>query len=143
LRLTLGAAGSVTTGSDVICAAGDLKCTAREWTSGSADIAEMTATCFACDSAGSACTKEESALAVGSSGKGVARYVADNTFTLKQDGAQSTDVLKVKDVIYQPNSKNAIGRFYYKPSTTMKLYAAESKIAYTFGSQTFGTGAIC
>jgi hypothetical protein len=62
---------------------------------------------------------------------------------MKQDGTASTDVLKVKDVMHQPNTKTAYGRFYYKPSTTMKLYAAESKIAYTFGSQTFGTGAIC
>jgi hypothetical protein len=103
----------------------------------------MTATCFACDSGSGSCTKEQSALAVASSGKGVVRYKADVTFTMKQDGTASTDVLKVKDVNYQPNTKTAIGRFYYKPSTTMSLYAAHSKIAYTFGSQTFGTTAIC
>jgi hypothetical protein len=103
----------------------------------------MTATCFACDSDYTACTKEQSALALASTGKGVFKYKSDKTFTMKQDGTASTDVLKVKDVLYQPNSKTAVGRFYYKPHTTMSLYATYSTIAYTFGSQTFGTGAIC
>jgi hypothetical protein len=141
LKLTVPASGSTTT--EVTCAKGDLSCKAREWSSSASDIAEMTATCFACDSASASCTKEQSALAVASSGKGVIRYKSDVTFTFKQDGTASTDVLKVKDVMYQPNSKTAVGRFYYKPSTTMSLYAAYSTIAYTFGSQTFGAGAIC
>jgi hypothetical protein len=128
--------------TEVICDKGDLSCKVREWSSGSGAVTEMTATCFACDSASGSCTKEQSALAVGSSGKGVARYVAGVTFTMKQDGVASTDVLKVKDVAYQPNSKTAVGRFYFKPSTTMSLYAT-STVAYTFGSQTFGAGAIC
>jgi hypothetical protein len=64
---------------------------------------------------------------------------------MKQDGATSTDVLKVKDVAYHPNSKTAVGRFVFKPQTTMSLYAgaSSSTIAYTFGSQTFGDSAIC
>lgn len=102
----------------------------------------MTATCFACDSASSTCTKEESALTT-TSGKGVFKYDSSKTFTMKQDGTASTDVLKVKDLMYQPNSKTAVGRFYYKPFPTVSLYAAYSTVAFTFGSQTFGTGAIC
>lgn len=64
---------------------------------------------------------------------------------MKQDGTASTDVLKVKDVAYHPNSKTAVGRFVFKPQTTMPLYsgATSSTIEYVFGSQTFGTGAVC
>jgi len=141
LKLTLPASGSTTT--EVVCDKGDLSCKAREWTSSSATVAEMTATCFACDSASGSCTKENSAKTVASSGEGVARYKSDVTFSFKQDGTGTADFLKVKDVAYQPNSKTAVGRFYYKPSTTATLYATYSTIAYTFGAQTFGTGAIC
>jgi len=102
----------------------------------------MTATCYACESGSNTCTKENSALA-STNGKGVARYASGVTFTFKQDGTKSTDVLKVKDVMHCPNSKGAVGRFAYKPQTTMSLYAANSKISYTFGTQAFGTGAIC
>jgi len=137
LRLTLPASGSTTTA--VTCVAGDVVCKAREWTSSSTVVAEMTdATCFACDAAGSDCTKTESQAAA----KGVVKHKSDVIFTFKQQGTKSTAVLAVKDVAYQPNSKSAVGRFYFKPSTTMSLYAT-STIAYTFGAQTFGTGAIC
>jgi len=62
----------------------------------------------------------------------------------KQNGAAAAtpDVLKVKDVSYQPHTKAAIGRFFYKPSTSMTLYAS-STIAYTFGTQAFGATSIC
>lgn len=134
---------TATATSEVICAAGDLSCKAREWSTGSSTVTEMTAGCWACDSASSTCTSAESAAALSGSGKGVARYTNTKDFTMKQDGTASTDVLKVKDLMYQPNSKNAVGRFYYKPFPTVSLYATYSTIAYTFGSQTFGTGAIC
>lgn len=138
------AAGATT---EVICPAGELSCKAREWTSGSGAATELTASCFACDTSGASCTSAQ-ANTDGSSGKGVVRYVAAVTFKFKQDGTASTDVLKVKDVAYHPNSKTAVGRFVFKPQTTMSLYASttvakSSTIAYTFGSQTFGTGAIC
>lgn len=128
--------------TEVICPAGDVSCVMRGWSSGSGAATELTATCFACDSNSGTCTSAESATA-GSGGKGVARFVSGVTFTMKQDGTASTDVLSVKDVSYTPNSKTAVGRFVYKPSTTMSLYGTYSTIAYTFGSQTFGTGAIC
>jgi hypothetical protein len=140
MKLTIPNAATGAT-SEVICAAGDLSCKVREWNAGTT-VTEMTATCYACDSNAATCTKAESQTDATTGTKGVARYVSSVTFTFKQDGTASTDVLKVKDVMYQPNSKNAIGRFYYKPSTTQTLYAG-STIAYTFGSQTFGTGAIC
>lgn len=137
LRLTLPASGSTTTA--VTCVAGDVVCKAREWSSSSTDVAEMTdATCFACDAAGSDCTKADSQAAV----KGVVKHKSDVIFTFKQGGAKDTAVMTVKDVAYQPNSKTAVGRMYFKPSTSMSLYAT-STIAYTFGAQTFGANAIC
>jgi hypothetical protein len=45
--------------------------------------------------------------------------------------------------MYCPNSKGAIGKFVFKPSTSMTLYAGKSTIDYTFGSQTFGATAKC
>jgi len=140
LQLVMPASASGAT-TEVICDKGDLSCKVQEWSSGSGAVTEMTASCYACDSGDDDCAKADSATA-GASGKGVVRYLSSVTFTMKQDGTASTDVLKVKDVNYQPNSKTAIGRFYFKPSTTMSLYAT-STIAYTFGSQTFGTGALC
>lgn len=134
---------SASTTTQVVCAAGDLSCKAREWSSGATAATELTATCFACDSAYNACTKEQSALAVASTGKGVARYNSGATFTMKQDGTASTDVLKVKDFAYQPNTKTAVGRMYFKPSTTMALYGGYSLINYVFGAQTFGAKAVC
>jgi hypothetical protein len=93
LRLTMPAAASGAT-SQVICAAGDISCKVREWSSSSSTVTEMTASCYACDNQATACTGAETQTA-GSSGKGVAKYVASVTFTMKQDGTTSTDVLKV------------------------------------------------
>lgn len=79
-------------------------------------------------------------------GKGAAAYNANTpvTFTFGQDGTAATNVLKVKDVAYWPNTMTAVGRFVYKPNFTGgSLYGAHSTIAYTFGAQTFGTSAIC
>jgi hypothetical protein len=59
LKLTMPNAASGAT-SEVICAKGDLSCKVREWTSGSGTVTEMTATCYACDSASGSCTKSES-----------------------------------------------------------------------------------
>jgi hypothetical protein len=130
--------------SAVVCAKGDLSCKVNEWSSGTT-VTEMTATCFACDSSigdNGACTKENSAKTVANSGIGVVRYAQAVTFKMKQDGTASTDVLKIKNVLYVPNSKTAIGRFYFQPSTTMKLYSG-STVDYTFGGQTWGTKGIC
>jgi hypothetical protein len=140
MKLTMPAAATGAT-SAVVCPAGDVSCKVREWNAGTT-VTELTATCYACDSNGADCTKDNSDDAGTTGTKGVARWASANTFTFKQDGTASTDVLGVKDVAYQPNSQNAFGRFYYKPSTSQTLYAG-STIAYTFGSQTFGTGAIC
>jgi hypothetical protein len=82
LRLTLPASGSTLT--DVTCVKGDLSCKVRAWKSSATVVAEMTATCFACDSASGTCASADSA--VGKT-KGVVGYVADVTFTFKQDGA--------------------------------------------------------
>jgi len=142
LKLTLPASLTPTT-TEVVCDKGDLSCKVREWSHSGATVADMTATCFACDSASGSCTKEQSALTVANTGLGVARYNADVTFVFKQAGTNTVTALSIKDVAYQPNSKTAVGRFYYKPSTTFPLYGGFSDISYTFGSQTFGTGAIC
>lgn len=91
------------------------------------------AKCWACDKAGNDCDAAASAT----SAKGVLGSTADAKFTFKQDGAKSTAVLAVKDVVHQPNSKTAFGRFYFKPSTSMSLYAT-SDIQLSFGGQTFG-----
>lgn len=53
---------------------------------------------------------------------------------MKQDGTAATDVLKVKDVAYWPNTMTAFGRFVYKPQFTGNLYGTHSAIAYTFGA---------
>jgi hypothetical protein len=102
MKLTMPAAATGAT-SAVICAAGDLSCKVREWNAGTT-VTELTASCYACDSGAATCTKTESQTAGTSGTKGVARYVSSVTFTFKQDGTASTDVLKVKDVAYQPNS---------------------------------------
>lgn len=73
MKLTMPAAATGAT-SAVICAAGDLSCKARAWSSGAGVVTEATITCYACDSASSSCTAAESATA-GNSGKGVVRYV--------------------------------------------------------------------
>jgi hypothetical protein len=133
---TLAEAGITDTSdtpTQVICAAGDLSCKARAWSSGAGVVTEATLTCYACDSASSTCTGAESATA-GNSGKGVVRKVASVTFTMKQDGTAATDVLKVKDVAYWPNTMTAVGRFVYKPQFTGSLYGTHSAIAYTFGA---------
>jgi hypothetical protein len=144
LRVVMPAAATGAT-TQVICPAGDVSCKIREWSTGSTSVTDMTASCYACDSANAACTGANSIQVDNAANdRGVAKYVAGVTFTFKQNGAAATtpDVLKVRDVKYQPHTKAAIGRFYYKPSTSMPLYAT-STIMYTFGSQTFGAGAIC
>jgi hypothetical protein len=133
---TLAEAGITDTSdtpTQVICAAGDLSCKARAWSSGAGVVTEATMTCYACDSANAACTGAESAT-TGNSGKGVVRYVSSVTFTMKQDGTAATDVLKVKDVAYWPNTMTAVGRFVYKPQFSGSLYGTHSAIAYTFGA---------
>jgi hypothetical protein len=135
------------------CAAGDVVLTIRDWTdtqgativTANATANISAATCYACDSTGNVAATCSLAEAVAAT-KGVATAASGAnavTFTMKQNGAKDTAVLTVKDLAYQPNTKGAIGRFYYKPSTAMKLYSGYSTIAYTFGSQTFGSGAIC
>lgn len=105
-----------------MCEKGDLVCTARVWSTSATDTAMEDIYCYACDKAGSDCDKAASAAAT----KGVAGSIADAKFKLEQNDAKDTAVLTVKDVRYQPNSKTAVGRFYYKPSTTRSLYAAST-----------------
>ena len=139
LKVVMPAAANGAT-SEVICAAGDVSCKIRDWSTTSAtDTADMTASCYALDSTGAAGTKASDMAAMG-----VAKYAAGVTFTFKQNGAKANpvDVLKVRDVKYEPHTKAAIGRFFYKPSTSMPLYAT-STVMYTFGAQTFGTAPIC
>lgn len=83
LRLTLPSLPGNTL-TKVTCAKGDLSCKVRAWKSTDATVADMTATCFACDSASGTCASADSA--VGKT-KGVVGYVADVTFTFKQSGA--------------------------------------------------------
>jgi len=89
--------------SEVVCPAGDVACKVREWNAGTT-VTELTASCYACDKNGGDCTKEESYAAGVTATKGVVRYVSSVTFTFKQDGTASTDVLGVKDIAYRPNS---------------------------------------
>lgn len=52
--------GTATT--DVYCAAGDLTCEIRTWTSGSkADAADMTGSCWSCTKGDTACAKTDTA----------------------------------------------------------------------------------
>jgi hypothetical protein len=60
MKLTLPSKPNSAT-TEVYCAKGDLSCTAREWSSGSATVTDMTASCYACDSGSGSCTKEQSA----------------------------------------------------------------------------------
>jgi hypothetical protein len=131
------------TDSELTCTAGNVVCTVRGWNSGAAPANDMTATCFACDAASGSddCTTSEAVT--GQSGQAVVSYHADATVTYQQDGTQVTTVLSIKDVAFVPNSKNARGRLTYKPKDFTALYGSESTIAYTFGGQTFGAGAMC
>lgn len=79
LRLTLPQKVSTAT-TEVVCDKGDLKCVAREWSTTATVVADMTATCFACQKGSGACTKEDSAKTVANSGLGVVRYKSDVTF---------------------------------------------------------------
>lgn len=137
LKIELPAKGNDVT--DVKCAKGSISCVVREWTTGSTSVTDLEASCYACDKGNGACTSTESAADV----KGVAGYVAANKFTFDQNEVKSTDVLSVRDVTHCPNTKTSVGRFHYKPSTTMPLYSGYSTIAYTFGAQAFGTTSIC
>lgn len=47
------------------------------------------------------------------------------------------------NVAAEPNSKNAVGRFYYRPSFSHQMYAGHSTIDYTFGDQAFGAKSVC
>lgn len=133
-----------TDGSEVTCTAGDVVCTVNGWNAGVAPANDLTATCFACDAvSGSAdCTTTESATA-GNTGQGVVSYDAAATVTYKQSGTADATVLSIKDVGYYPNSKTARGRLSYKLKDTATAYGAYTTVAYTFGGQTFGTGAQC
>jgi hypothetical protein len=135
LQLLLPASGSTTT--DVVCAAGDLSCTARAWNTGSTKVAEMDVVCFGCQKSKSTCAK-------GTAAEQTAQYNDAATYKLKQQAtADTTKVKLVSNVQYEPHSKTAVGRFYFKPSTTASLYAGFSVFEFTFGAQTFGTTAVC
>lgn len=75
LKLTMPNAAVGAT-SAVVCPAGDVTCTLREWSTGSTDVADATISCFACDSGGTACTTTKSTTVDnGSNDLGVAKYV--------------------------------------------------------------------
>lgn len=59
LTMPTAPAGST---SDVYCAAGDLVCELREWTSGTkTDTADMTGSCFSCTKGDTTCAKTDTA----------------------------------------------------------------------------------
>lgn len=137
-RLTLPTAATAgVTNSQVVCAKGDVVCKARVWSTTATEVDDMDdGQCFACDKANGACTIAESKTAA----KGVVKAADAVKFTLKQKATKSTAVLSIKDVVFQPNSQTVTqGRMYFKPSTTMSLYAT-STIEYTFGAQNFQAG---
>lgn len=127
--------------TEVVCAKGDITCKARVWNQGETQ-AEMQATCFVCDE-GAKGALDGKCLASASDANAVMHYNKDVKFSFKQDGTKGTDVIKIEDVHHQPNSKGVVGRLFFKPSTSMKLYAGESVLQYKFGDQTFGDSAIC
>jgi hypothetical protein len=97
----------------------------------------MEATCFACQSDKATCAK-------GTAAEQVAAYNDAATYKLKQQATKDTTKVKlVTTVMHEPNSKTAVGRFYFKPSTTASLYGSKSVMEFTFGAQTFGASAIC
>jgi hypothetical protein len=46
--------------TEVICSTGELSCKAREWSTGTAEVEDITIGCYACDSDNAACTNAES-----------------------------------------------------------------------------------
>merc|ERR1712196_454342 len=72
---TIYPTATTTPNTEVICPAGDLSCKVREWNAGTT-AAEMTATCYACDSNGAACTMSTSQTNANTGALGVARYVS-------------------------------------------------------------------
>jgi hypothetical protein len=132
------------TDTEVTCTAGDVVCTVNGWNSAAAPANDLTATCFACDAVSGSgdCTTTESA-ATGNSGQGVVAYNVAATVTYKQSGTADATKLSIKDVGYYPNSKTARGRLSYKLKDTATVWGGKTTVAYTFGGQTFGTGAQC
>jgi hypothetical protein len=128
------------TNTEVVCAAGDLTCVAREWSAADSDMDEMSASCWACDNTAD---NLDSKCVKGTTTDHVLQYEATATFKFKQKETKSTAVLKVTQVGYQPNSKLAVGRFFYRPSFSHKMYAGHSTIAMKFGDQNFGAKAVC
>lgn len=46
--------------TEVICSTGTLSCKAREWSTGTAEVNDITIGCYACDSATSTCSNSDS-----------------------------------------------------------------------------------
>jgi hypothetical protein len=116
-----------------MCATGDLTCEARFWSTGSTSASDMTYSCFACEKSATTCANTVVTDSTAND-KQCSKYVSTVTGTFKQNTAADTTAatLKITQFKYEPNSKTALGRFYYKPSTTMSLYTG-STIEYTFG----------
>ncbi len=65
-------------------------------------------------------------------------------FKFKQDGAWTAKYLTVVSPTFEPNTKDAMGRFYFKPSFQSPATVWPGSIfEYTFGSHSFGSEATC
>lgn len=113
--------------TEVVCTAGDVVCTVRNWNAGAAPATDLASTCYACDSQG--CTKANSKTT-----NGVVKQNDAATVTYKQGGTADATKLSIKDVGYYPNSKNARGRLSYKLLNTATAWAAETTVEYEFGA---------
>jgi hypothetical protein len=66
------------------------------------------------------------------------------TFKLKQDGAWKAKYLTVVSPTFEPNTKDAIGRFYFQPNFKAPATVwPGSEFEYTFGTHAFGAEATC
>jgi len=66
------------------------------------------------------------------------------TFKFKQDGAWSAKYLTVVSPTFEPNTKDAMGRFYFKPNFNSPATVwTGSVFEYTFGTHAFGSEATC
>ena len=85
----------------------------------------MTYGCFACEKLSTVANCVKTIVVDGtSSDVQVSKYVSSVTGSFTQNTANTTaTTLKITNFKYEPNSKTAIGRFYFKPSTTETIYA--------------------
>jgi hypothetical protein len=136
---------AVTIPANVICLADELiSVIVREWSnaiSSTTSIGVMSTSCYACDTA---CTTAEAATDL----KGVSKANKFVNFKFLQDMSTVEPFVNILSPTFEPSTKGAYGRFYFKPNINIggpiRLYGSNHSIfQISFGDMSFGTDSVC